>query len=175
MESPSDDTQTRISVEADERTRLLPPPSHGYLSPDDPAASYPFLSELNRNKVLEKLRNLSSQLLRTCEAVANELTGISVQPLERTILALLHCALHHHKLSLVGAAVGIYLRGLTWIALARFWLLRFLIHDLNFGTSPDRPPILLNTFQGRSGNVLGHRCHIVDRHDPHRCRAKTSC
>jgi hypothetical protein len=142
----SDHAQTRISVEADERTRLLPPPPHGYLSPDDPAASYPFLSELNRNKFLEKLRNLSSQLLRTCESLANELKGISVQPLERTILALLHCALHHHKLSLVGAAVGIYLRGLTWIALARFWLLRFLIHDLDVRTSPDRPPILLNTF-----------------------------
>ena len=142
----SDQAHTRNSVEADERTRLLPPPPHGYLSPDDPAVSYPFLSELNRNETLGKLGNPSSQLLRTCEALANELTGISVQPLERTILALLHCALHHHKLSLVGAAVGIYLRGLTWIALARFWLLRFLIHDLDVRTSPDRPPILLNTF-----------------------------
>lgn len=32
--------QPRVS-EADERTRLLPPPVHdGYLSPDDPAVSY---------------------------------------------------------------------------------------------------------------------------------------
>jgi hypothetical protein len=64
----SDHAQTRISVEADERTRLLPSLPHGYLSPDDPAVCYPFLSELNRNKTLGKLRNPSSQLLRSWEA-----------------------------------------------------------------------------------------------------------
>lgn len=40
--SQNGDSSSHVVVpraEADERTRLLPPPSQGYLSPDDPAVS----------------------------------------------------------------------------------------------------------------------------------------
>lgn len=40
----------RQSIEADERTRLLPPNQDGYLSPDDPAVSLhpPYIQESSK-------------------------------------------------------------------------------------------------------------------------------
>lgn len=47
--------------EADERTRLLPPPSQGYLSPDDPAVSSPSSAfQWPLNCTSEKLISLTS-------------------------------------------------------------------------------------------------------------------
>ena len=88
--------------------------------------------------------------------------GIPVQPLERTNLALLHRTLHHRQLPLVVPVAGIYLHQPTWNALPRFWFLRFFIRDLGPRSAPDRPPILLNTFQGWPGSMPRYLCHLVD-------------
>ena len=102
--------------EANERTRLLqrPPPSQGYLSPDDPAVSSS-----------SKFRySLHSGRYSTCSALDDSvltiLTGIPVQPLERTVLALLHRTIRHLNLPLVGPAVGLHIHQSTWNALP--WL-----------------------------------------------------
>lgn len=161
----SEHAEPRVS-EADERTRLLPPPSQGYLSPDDPAVSSPPW----------RMIQFLPLLLNECQRIGLSMwTGISVQPLERTILALLHSPLHLHNFPLVGLAVGICLHQPTWNALSRLWLLRFLIHNLDTWSSSDCPPVLLDAVQGWPDNMSGHLCHPVGRHDPH-CRcSKASC
>lgn len=140
---------------SNERTPLLPPPAstgrEGFLSPDDPAVCF-----LSRHSPLLK---------EAFVAKTNRLTnpqGISVQPVERAFLALLHRPLCGNHLSLVGTAVGIYFRQPTWNARARFWVFRLLVHYFDFGSSTRRATILLNSLQSGTGNMSCHRRYFVD-------------
>ncbi|RDW74068.1 putative mitochondrial integral membrane protein [Coleophoma crateriformis] len=121
--------------EADERTHLLPPapPREGYLSPDDPAVCF------NPSATTSKL---------TC------VTGLALQPLERTVPPILHGALCHHNLLMVGPAPGLDLRQPTWDALERFGFLRLLIYDPDPWPTHCGTAVLLDSFQGSANNIL---------------------
>lgn len=128
-DSSSHVVQPRAS-EADERTRLLPPPSQGYLSPDDPAvssSSSAFLWLLNRPS----------------EEMLTLLPGIALQSMERSIFALLYGPLRNHNLPMVGAVTGIHFCQSTRNALSWIRFLRLLIHDPHTWTSDTQPAILL--------------------------------
>ena len=123
--------QPRAS-EADERTQLLPPPvQDGYLSPDDPAVSYP-------EKAVTRGRERSFD-----RAMLRVLTGVALQPLECTLLAVLHRSFCGDQLPVVGAPVGIDLHQPTRDALPWLRILRFLFHHFDSRTLDHHTTLLL--------------------------------
>ena len=123
--------QTRRSGgrEPDERTRLLPPRSDGFLDPDDPAVC---CTEMRRQQY------------------TNSLSGIPVQSLERSGSPLLYRPLCHNQLPLVGAAPRLNLRQPADDAFSWLRLLRFLIHHPHAWQPSCRHPLLLYTFQSHA-------------------------
>jgi hypothetical protein len=101
-------------------------------------------------------------------------TGLPVQPLERTILALLLRTLRHHNFPLVGFVVGFDLHQPTGYALSRIRVLRLLVHNLDPRSTAGRTSLLLNTIQSGPGYIAGHFRDLVDRHDLDCCRSETS-
>ena len=129
---PSRGGDRRRGSDPDERTRLLPPRTDGYLDPDDPAVSISVPAYL--------------QYTDCC------LLGLSLQSLECPCPKILLGAVLHHQFLVVGPVASLHLCQPAHDAFPRLRILRLFLHNTHFGEPPHRNFILHDTVQAH-GNL----------------------